>query len=299
MRRIGLVLGAGGMAGQAYHAGVLAALQEETGWDPGSAEVVVGTSAGSIVAAMVRAGVSPAALGSGRHLRGRGSRTRPSEVAEAAEVGAAALAGAAPGGMPRLTSRIAGLVPAGKRSPGGIVAMIRATAGDEWPRRATWMCAVRRSDGRRTVFGRAGAPEAQLSRAVAASCAIPGYFAPVVIDGVEYVDGGAHSPTNLDLLAGLGLDLVIVSSSMSVARGAIGRRVDTPLRLLLRGALAREAFAVRRKGTEVLSLQPTASDLDAMGLNAMDPRTWSDVYASARASTRTRLAAPDVRGLLG
>ena len=54
MRRIGLVLGAGGMAGQAYHAGVLSALADG-GWDPRSAEVIVGTSAGSISAALLRA----------------------------------------------------------------------------------------------------------------------------------------------------------------------------------------------------------------------------------------------------
>src|SRR5215467_490822 len=57
-RRIGLVLGAGGAVGHAFHAGVLAALEEATGWQPDSAEVIVGTSAGSIVAALVRAGCS-------------------------------------------------------------------------------------------------------------------------------------------------------------------------------------------------------------------------------------------------
>src|SRR3954454_20457205 len=56
--RIGLVLGAGGEVGHAFHAGVLAALADVTGWDARDAEVVVGTSAGSLVGALVRAGVS-------------------------------------------------------------------------------------------------------------------------------------------------------------------------------------------------------------------------------------------------
>ena len=56
--RVGLVLGAGGVAGGAFHAGVLAALHEATGWDPRHAGVLVGTSAGSIAAASLRAGLS-------------------------------------------------------------------------------------------------------------------------------------------------------------------------------------------------------------------------------------------------
>ena len=54
--RIALALGAGGVVGHAYHAGVLAALEEATGWDPRDAEVIVGTSAGSVVGSLLRAG---------------------------------------------------------------------------------------------------------------------------------------------------------------------------------------------------------------------------------------------------
>ena len=58
MTRVGLVLGAGGVVGQAYHAGVLAALERELGWDPRSADVVVGSSAGSITGTLLRLGVT-------------------------------------------------------------------------------------------------------------------------------------------------------------------------------------------------------------------------------------------------
>src|ERR1700679_3079396 len=54
---IGLVLGAGGVVGQAYQAGVLSALQRETGWDPRQATIIVGTSAGSVTGAALRVGV--------------------------------------------------------------------------------------------------------------------------------------------------------------------------------------------------------------------------------------------------
>jgi NTE family protein len=55
--RVGLVLGAGGTVGQAYHAGVLAALEHDLGWDPRTAEVIVGTSAGAITGALLRLGI--------------------------------------------------------------------------------------------------------------------------------------------------------------------------------------------------------------------------------------------------
>src|SRR5712664_2987388 len=58
MARIGLVLGAGGAVGHAFHVGVLAAVAEVTGWDARDAEVIVGTSAGSVVGALLRAGLS-------------------------------------------------------------------------------------------------------------------------------------------------------------------------------------------------------------------------------------------------
>ena len=75
--RIGLVLGAGGVTGGAFHAGVLAALAEGTGWDPRRAEIVVGTSAGSVTAAALRAGLPAADLAAraeGRPLSAEGAR---------------------------------------------------------------------------------------------------------------------------------------------------------------------------------------------------------------------------------
>jgi len=297
MRRIGLVLGAGGVAGQAYHAGVLSALADG-GWDARGAEVLVGTSAGSITAALLRAGVAPSALASGsyRTLRGDG-RSAPAEAAEMAAAAAPALA-AAGGARASLGGQLSRLVPAGRTSPGGIVTMVRRIAGDAWSDRPTWICAVRRRDGRRVVFGREGAPRVPQSLAVAASCAIPGYFTPVTIGDETYVDGGAHSPTNLDLLAGQGLDALVVLSPMSVSRGGLGRRLDLPARLLFRATLAREVLGARRAGTPVLSLQPTSDDLEAMGLNAMDPRRWAGTVRAAQASTRRRLEDPAVRRLL-
>jgi len=57
--RVGLVLGAGGVLGGAWLTGALDAIASESGWDPGSADYIVGTSAGSMIGALVACGVPP------------------------------------------------------------------------------------------------------------------------------------------------------------------------------------------------------------------------------------------------
>jgi NTE family protein len=134
---------------------------------------------------------------------------------------------------------------------------------------------------------------------VAASCAIPGFFEPVTIGGDAYVDGGAHSPTNADLLAGRELDLVIVSSPMSAAGKRLRPSLDLPARRLCRLYLGQEAARIRRRGVPVLAFQPTADDLAQMGFNAMDPAKRAPVTKQARASAVRKLERDDVRSVLG
>jgi NTE family protein len=281
---------------------VLTALAE-TGWDPASSEIVIGTSAGSLVGAMLRSGVPVRDLREGSYRRGQvRARAGAPTMAAAATAERAMQAAARTGGRPRLGSRIAGMVPPGRVSPGGIVRLVRMIAGDEWPTDPTWICAVARRSGRRVVFGAPEAPPAPFATAVAASCAIPGYFQPVTVADTagrreEYVDGGAHSPTNLDLLAGRGLDAVIALSPMSFS-GSPGARLDVGARLLFRGTLAREALAVRRRGTPVLTLQPGPAELRAMGLNAMSGARWGDVVETATDAARRRLAGPEAAAVL-
>src|SRR4029077_17844756 len=75
--------------------------------------------------------------------------------------------------------------------------------------------AVDYASGRRAVFGRPGAPAARLPDAVVASCSIPGWYQPAVIDGRRYVDGGVRSPTSLGMVARAGLDEVFVLAPMA------------------------------------------------------------------------------------
>ncbi|HEU0318550.1 MAG TPA: patatin-like phospholipase family protein, partial [Solirubrobacteraceae bacterium] len=60
--RVGLVLGAGGVVGASWLLGALDALESETGWRAADADRIVGTSAGSVIGAMVAAGLEPAAM---------------------------------------------------------------------------------------------------------------------------------------------------------------------------------------------------------------------------------------------
>ena len=313
-RRIGLVLGAGGAVGHAFHAGVLAALTDATGWDARRAEIIVGTSAGSLVGALVRAGLS------GPDLAARSTDTALSaeghELVQRALAATQHLAPIPPRaprrrGFPTMSSPAAlaraalqpwnvrpgavaaAVLPAGRISTEVIASGLRPLFGDTWPDRALWISAVDLHTGRRVSFGRAGAPAADVASAVAASCAIPGFFAPVSIHGVRYVDGGAHSPTNADLVAGLGLDLVVISSPMSVARNSVRFAADQPARRLSRFNLVREAAAIRRGGTPVITFQPTPDDLAVMGLNAMDPERGAEVTRQARESATVRIARRD------
>ena len=304
--RIGLVLGAGGAVGHAYHAGVLAALKE-AGWDAGSAEVIVGTSAGSIVAAYLRAGMSVEDLTAGslgRPLSDRGSAIlarpgrhrlrRPGPQHADLVNGPAAASLLLRPWTARLGTLAAALLPAGKVSTEPIASRVDEVYGDSWPERPTWICAVCLEDGSLVAFGREGAPKATMAEAVAASCAIPAYFQPVVVGGRRHIDGGAHSVTNADLLAGLGLDLVVVSNPMGGTRDAVLMGWDLPVRGMVRARLASEVAAVRRSGTPVLTLQPTRAARAAMGHNPMDMSRSRAVTEAAWRSTRERLEHEEV-----
>jgi NTE family protein len=313
--RVGLVLGAGGITGGAFHAGVLSALAERLGWDPNTADLIVGTSAGSVTAASLRAGLSAGDLA--RRSEGLPLSPDGSAIISAAALGRNAppapprpgrpRAGppAAPGVLLAAARRpwyvrpgavIAGLLPEGTMPTGSIADSIDALTGGGWPSRPLWICAVRLDDARLVVFGRADAPPASLGEAVAASCAIPAYFSPVMIGGRRHVDGGAFSLTNLTQVSGLGLDLVVVSAPMSRA----GRRhaPGSLVRAAARAQLDIEAHRVQRSGTPVVAFHPTAEDLAAMGPDAMDARRRAGVTRQARRSTLSHLGRTDIRGQL-
>lgn len=287
--RIGLILGAGGSVGLAYHGAVLGALADVTTWDPRTAEVIVGTSAGSISAAMLRGGLPAGDLmriseglplsaeGARVAAIGRPHRPRPHardllHMRPVADL-LGAVHGVAHVRSHSLGPWVAALLPSGGIRTDAISTGIDALHAGGWPADPLWLCAVRLRDGKRVVFGRPDAPPGvPVGQAVAASCAVPGYFRPVSIDGRRYIDGSLRSLTNADLAREAGLDLVLVSSPMTQtsarpvpAAGGVARQ---PLRLLLR----LEVAALRRAGVPVVAVEPDPAVVRAMGVNPLDAK---------------------------
>jgi NTE family protein len=179
--------------------------------------------------------------------------------------------------------------PSGRVPTESWASALRPLTGDTWPREPLWICTVRTDDARRVVLGREGAPVTDLATAVAASAAIPGYFQPVEIDGRSYVDGGAHSPTNADVLKREDLDLVLVSSPMSTSRHGPLISLSGPFRRHFRVRLGQEVRKLQRRGIPVVVFQPSVDDLRAMGTKAMDPERNAAVVRAARETTLRRL----------
>jgi NTE family protein len=127
-----------------------------------------------------------------------------------------------------------------------------------------------------------------------ASCSIPGWFAPVEINGRSYVDGGTLSPTSLDLLAGRGLDEVIVLAPMISfdydEPPTVVARMERRFRRAMTKRALHEAGKVRRSGTAVTLLGPGREDLEAIGVNLMDHRRRSAVLDTSLRTTAAALA---------
>ncbi len=314
---IGLVLGAGGVVGQAYQAGVLAALQREIGWDPRDASIIVGTSAGSVTGAALRVGVPATDLAAslyGMPTSRRGGailrRILPADAEPLPTPSVLSLLRPWNLPSPALITRVARrplafrpevaamtLLPRGQIDISERARGLDDHIGTHWPA-GLRICAVRRSDGARVVFGRPGAPPARLAPAVLASCAIPGYFRPVSIEGAEYVDGGVHSVTNADVLRAEGLDLVVIVSSMSAAQGS-ANGADGLLRRTVHRRMEREVARLQQARTAVIRLEPGAEARRAMGLRAMAEDRGPAVIEAAYEETRERIRNTPLLATLG
>jgi NTE family protein len=311
--RIGLVLGAGGLVGQAYHAGALAALEALAGWDPRSADVVVGSSAGSITATLLRLGVSASdlsALAVRRPLSPQGAAMVERILPDPSDLPAPPAGDwLRPWRLPSwaLVARIASrpwsfrpavaamtLLPPGRIDIAERARALHGMVGEVWPS-DLWICATRRTDGARVVFGRSGSPRTPLAAAVLASCAIPAYFTPVTVDGVEYFDGGVHSSTNADVLRHRPTDVVVVVAPMSTLRPPLGA-ADGLLRWSTHRRLEREVRRLERGGTTVLRVEPGPASLSAMGLRPMDDDRSRRVAEAAHQDVTELMSAGAVPG---
>lgn len=299
----GLVIGCGGPVGFTWTVAALAALEETLDWDPRTADVLVGTSAGAEIVAALGSGHSaddllaaleqrPEADGVlTRHLAHDSGTPRLPKPAPAA----LGLTVAALRGRTSAYSGVAGLLPTGRGDAGWLRDYGDALAGpDGWVEHpATWIVAADARTGKRVAFGSDRAPRTSLGEAVAASWAIPGIFPPVEIHGRRYLDGGAVSPTSADLLATHGLDEVVVVAPMTTRGGVPGTglsRVERMLRRQMTAQLDKEHRALTDHGVRVVRIEPGADDLAAMGFNFMDVRRREATLATALRTSRTRVA---------
>lgn len=312
-RRSGLVIGAGATVGGAWAAGVLCALAETEGYEATASEVVVGTSAGSVVAALVAAGVPPremADLFSDGDASVGTPVTIPVEVSDRVRRTLSEIPWPVPvPGNLRLAARtlgqpgrrsmrtaVAALAPRGRGSLAPVGEMIGEVWGNRaWPDRPrTWLAAMDYDSGRRVAFGAAGEPVTSPAEAVMASCSVPGLFPPRVIGDHRYVDGGAVSVTNADLLLGERLDEVVVLAPMVPADPVPGRSATARLEHRMRQHLAQrlqwEVWRLAVVGTSVRVFVPTVEDAVAMGSNWMDARRYRRVFETAVRTTTLRLA---------
>ncbi|MEV1061140.1 patatin-like phospholipase family protein [Micromonospora chalcea] len=256
-----LVLGGGGVTGVAWELGLLAGLAGH-GLRLDEAELVVGTSAGSVVGAQVRSGTPvtqmyeaqlrppreevPARLGTGVLLRWAWAGGRGRDAARArARIGAMALSARTPSEQSR-RAVIAARLPS-----------------SDWPAARLLVTAVDAASGEFVVFDADSG--ASLVDAVGASCAVPGVWPPVTIGDRRFVDGGVRSPVNADLAAGC--ERVVVLAPTRAAVGPMPR-------------LSAQVTALRAAGARVAVVSPDRAARTAIGRNVLDPARRA---ASARA----------------
>jgi len=275
-----MVLGGGGVVGVAWEIGVLSALEEAGLPTVHDASIVVGTSAGSIVGSRLLLGRSLVELAA--------EQDTPEEIASSA---------AGPSGDSSLAMEIFRLwgepsemtqeraakigrkaIDAVPTDQAVLLDRFRQLTGDDWPDDDFRVVAVACDDGARQVWTRAsGVP---LSRAVASSCAVPGMFPPITIDGSRYTDGGVWSCGSADLVGQTGVTNALFIGPM------VG---STGVGLVCQLAMDKEAAALASEGIALHTIIP-GDAFRAAGFRLMDPSRRTEALEVGRAEGKAAAA---------
>ena len=264
--KTGLVLGGGGVTGIAWEIGLLAGLAQ-AGVDLSGADLVIGTSAGSVVGAQLACGAELEAM----YRR----QLEPATAEKAARLNRATLAQFAWAmlrsrgkdvefrrriGALALAAEKAGVTPSEQERLEVIGSRLVST---QWPERPLLITAVDAETGEFRTFDRdSGVP---LVQAVAASCAVPGVYPPVTCDGRRYVDGGMRSAANADLAHDY--DRLVVLAP--IPRGV--------------GPMASVDAQVSAMVSRVVVVSPDACSRTAIGRNVLDPAARAPSAEAGRA----------------
>ena len=247
-----LVLGGGGVTGVAWELGILAGLAE-AGVDLCTADLVVGTSAGSVVGAQITSGLVLEDLYASQLADGSREVAARMGRAALARYGWALLRHRDP---QRARARIGRLALATRTIPEAERRAVIETRMPvrAWPRQRLLVTAVDAETGEFVAFDRDRG--VTLLDAVGASCAVPGVWPPVTIDGRRWIDGGVRSAANADLASDC-KRVVIVAPITGGFRSVAS--VDS------------QAADLRAAGRSVLVVSPDEKARRAIGPNPLDP----------------------------
>ena len=256
--------------GIAWESGLLAGLAE-AGLDLSNADLILGTSAGSVVGAQLAMG-RPALGLAAPFLSESHQPPSPSQSLGSAPPDLSGL-------ITKMQEAISGTVPPEQaRASIGAFALQATTMSEDafvasfghyirdfpegaWPEHSFSCTAVDTADGSFAVWNKAS--RVSLARAVASSCSVPGIFPPVTVNGHRYMDGGMRSATNADVANGYGIVFVVAVTAGSAA---------TPMAELFRRRLESELDAVRTTGSRLELIAPDMPSLESFGMNLMDYR---------------------------
>ncbi len=260
-----LVLGGGGVAGIGWEAGLATGLRE-AGLDLGEADLIVGTSAGSVVGAMIAQGADLRSL-VGRVAEAEASAA-PAEVDMEKVMTAFMIMYDRTLERAEARRRIGELALQVTGDGSRLGQIAERLPSHEWPDTPLLITTVDAEDGSFQVWEAAsGIP---LPLAVASSCCVPCVFPPVEINGRRYIDGGVNSISNADLAAGH--DRVVIIEPMA--------------HLTPRSVLAAEV--ARLEGARTVALGPDQPAVEAFGTDVLDPGLWLPAFEAGL------VQAPDV-----
>lgn len=279
MSRTAIVIGCGGTIGGAWAIAALHALAEQTGLDPGAADVLLGTSAGAELVTILGGGAGIDDLVDMQHGQTNDPRLREH------------IASIPPSSPPRprlpllnprlLWTRsglaaVAGIAPTGRGDAGWLQRLAEGFEFGPWlPHPSARMVAYDVRAGERVVFGAPGSPIATVGEALRASWATPGWLPPVPVGDRIFIDGGMGSTASVDLITPEDADLIYVIAPMASAPGVRipGTGGGVEYRLIRRPmstVLHAEIATVRARGTTVVPILPTRDDLAGLSPHFMN-----------------------------
>ncbi len=267
-----LVFGGGGVAGVAWELGILMGLHDK-GLDVRDADVIIGTSAGSVVGAQITSGTDLESLFASQLTPVEQSKERKVEFDPAQLMNAFSQAAAEVGSdVKAMRARVGAYALAAPTVPeADRHAIIESRLPSRmWPQQRLLIVAVDTATGEEYIMDRESG--VSLVDAVAASCAVPGVWPPVTIAGRRYMDGGVRSATNADLARGYNRVLIL---------NPLGANAD-----YMGMGLTAEIEALEREGGRVLVIAPDAASAAAIGLNPLDPATRRPSALAGRAQGR-------------